>query len=56
MLAEAVPKVLSEGVVDTGGKIGWDFMLRRTKTMFTLSDWSFDRGGMISLRRNWSIT
>jgi len=46
MLAAAVPKVLSEGVVDTGGKIGWDFMLRRTKTMFTLSDWSFDRGGM----------
>jgi pimeloyl-ACP methyl ester carboxylesterase len=46
MLVESVPKILWEGVVDTGGKIGWDFMLRRTRTMFTLSTPAFDRGAM----------
>ena len=45
MLFEAIPKVLCGAIVDTGGKAGWDFMLRRTKTMFTLSR-SLDRGGM----------
>jgi pimeloyl-ACP methyl ester carboxylesterase len=45
MIAGALPKILTEGLVDTGGKVGWDFMLRRTQTMFTLAD-SFDPGGM----------
>ena len=45
MILGAGPKFLIEGAVDTGGKIGWDFMLRRTQTMFTLPD-SFKPGGM----------
>jgi pimeloyl-ACP methyl ester carboxylesterase len=45
MLASASPKALAEGVVDTGGKVAWDFMLRRTKTMFTVAN-SFAPGGM----------
>ena len=45
MIAGALPNILTEGIVDTSGKVGWDFMLRRTQTMFTLAD-SFDPGGM----------
>jgi pimeloyl-ACP methyl ester carboxylesterase len=46
MTGEAIPKTVAEGVVDTGGKVGWDFMVRRTRTMFTKSNPGFDPGGM----------
>ncbi len=45
MIAKAAPKILSEGTVDSGGKVGWDHMLRRTKTMFTTAN-DFKDGGM----------
>jgi pimeloyl-ACP methyl ester carboxylesterase len=47
MVAEAYPQLCGALVIDTGGKLGWDQMLRRTETMSTTAD-SFQRGGIES--------
>lgn len=41
---KSFPNAFSEAVIDTGGKLGWDQMLRRTKTMFTTAN-TFEKGG-----------
>jgi pimeloyl-ACP methyl ester carboxylesterase len=50
-LAFAIPEFTGSVVVDTGGKAGWDQMLRRTMTMYVPSDDQIHRGGVDDFAR-----